>query len=34
MIINAPYNFAPLADQVYLPAWGDQVTHDIPFRDG
>lgn len=34
MTINAPYNFAPLADSVYLPAWGDQVTHDIPFKDG
>ena len=34
MTINAPYNFAPLADKVYFPDWGDSVTHDIPFKDG
>lgn len=34
MTINAPYNFAPLADVVYLPSWGELVTHDIPFKDG
>lgn len=34
MGINAPYNFAPIADQVVFPEWGNQVSHDIPFSDG
>ena len=32
--INAPYNFVPLSDQVITPAWGKQVSHDLPFKDG
>lgn len=32
--ITAPYNFVPLSDWVYFPDWGDQVNHDIPFKDG
>lgn len=32
--INAPYNFVPLSDTVVIPEWGNQVSHDLPFRDG
>ncbi len=32
--ISAPYNFVPLSDRVFLPPWGQQVSHDIPFHDG
>jgi CRISPR-associated protein (TIGR03986 family) len=32
--VYAPYNFVPLASWVYIPAWGRQVSHDIPFKDG
>lgn len=32
--IDAPYNFAPLAERVYLPDWAPLVSHDLPFRDG
>ncbi len=32
--ISAPYNFVPLADWVHIPEWKDQVSHDLPFRDG
>lgn len=35
--IDAPYNFVPLADWVYLPKpddWAGRVSHDLPFRDG
>lgn len=32
--ISAPYNFVPLADWVFLPAWGSLVSQDHPFRDG
>lgn len=32
--ISAPYNFVPLSDKVYLPDWGKNVSHDIPFQDG
>jgi len=32
--ISSPYNFVPLADHVHLPAWGEHVSHDIPFADG
>lgn len=34
MNISAPYNFVPLADQVVQPEWADQVSHDLPFKDG
>ena len=32
--INAPYNFVPLSDKVVTPDWADQVSQDLPFRDG
>lgn len=33
-IIDAPYNFVPLSQHVFLPEWAPQVSHDIPFADG
>jgi CRISPR-associated protein (TIGR03986 family) len=33
-MISAPYNFVPLSDRVFLPDWHQQVSHDIPFKDG
>ncbi|RPE63066.1 CRISPR-associated protein (TIGR03986 family) [Tibeticola sediminis] len=33
-MISAPYNFVPLSDRVFLPDWSQQVSHDIPFKDG
>lgn len=33
-MITAPYNFVPLNKHVYLPDWADQISHDIPFKDG
>lgn len=32
--ITAPYNFVPLNEHVYCPDWAEQVSQDIPFRDG
>lgn len=35
--ISAPYNFVPLAKEVFYPeqtTWADLVNHDIPFNDG
>lgn len=32
--IDAPYNFVPLAEWVYIPQWGWRVSHDLPFRNG
>jgi len=32
--IRAPYNFAPINEDVYLPHWGQHIYHDIPFRNG
>ena len=32
--IFAPYNFVPLSDWVYIPSWHQQVSHDLPFKDG
>lgn len=34
MPIKSPYNFVPLSDKVVFPDWADQVSHDIPFKDG
>ena len=34
MAVHAPFRFAPIADKVYFPGWGNLVTHDIPFKDG
>ncbi|MBK8390611.1 MAG: hypothetical protein IPL23_15575 [Saprospiraceae bacterium] len=35
-MIKSPYNFvpAPSEDEVFIPHWADQVSHDIPFSDG
>ena len=33
-MIHAPYNFVPLADEVFLPDWSGQISLDVPFRDG
>jgi len=32
--IKAPFNFVPLSDRVYFPDWADDISHDIPFKDG
>lgn len=34
MSIQAPYRFVPLSQLVVLPEWGNQVSHDKPFKDG
>lgn len=31
---TSPYNFVPLNEHVYIPEWGSQVSHDVPFSDG
>lgn len=33
-MIKAPYNFVPLSEKVYFPAWADAVSQDVPFEDG
>jgi len=32
--VTSPYNFVPLSEKVFFPEWADQVSHDIPLRDG
>lgn len=32
--IPAPYSFVPLNSEVYIPAWHNKVSLDIPFEDG
>ncbi len=32
-MIKAPFNFVPLAEEVYIPSWGNQVSQDVPFSD-
>lgn len=32
--LSSPYNFVPLHEQVFLPNWGQEASHDIPFKDG
>ncbi|MDR0603338.1 MAG: TIGR03986 family CRISPR-associated RAMP protein [Bacteroidales bacterium] len=32
--IKAPFNFVPVSDKVFFPDWADQISHDIPFKDG
>jgi CRISPR-associated protein (TIGR03986 family) len=32
--IPSPYNFVPLSEKVVFPDWADQVSMDVPFRDG
>ncbi|MCP4702800.1 MAG: TIGR03986 family CRISPR-associated RAMP protein [Gammaproteobacteria bacterium] len=34
MAVHAPYNFVPLSAWIFKPAWGHQVSHDLPFSDG
>lgn len=34
MTIQAPYRFVPLSKLIVLPEWGNQVSHDKPFKDG
>ena len=31
--MKAPFNFIPLANQVFYPYWADLVSHDIPFKE-
>lgn len=33
-MINSPYRFVPLSKFVYTPEWANQVTQDIPFKEG
>lgn len=33
-IIKAPFNFVPVSDEVFLPEWAAQISHDIPFSNG
>ncbi|MCF6331482.1 MAG: TIGR03986 family CRISPR-associated RAMP protein [Sulfurimonas sp.] len=33
-MITAPFNFVPLNEKVFFPDWAEDVSHDIPFRDG
>jgi len=33
-MLPAPYNFVPLSRKVFFPDWADQVSHDVPFKDG
>ena len=32
--LSSPYNFVPLNKRVYIPAWYNEVSQDIPFEDG
>ena len=32
--IPSPYNFVPAADFIVTPDWAEQVSHDVPFKDG
>ena len=32
--IPSPYGFVPLAHNVVFPAWGKQISMDVPFSDG
>lgn len=33
-MITAPFNFVPLSEKVFFPDWAEDVSHDLPFRDG
>lgn len=33
-MIKAPFNFVPLPEHVFFPDWADQVSQDIPFKNG
>ena len=32
--LKAPFNFVPLNEKPYIPQWADEISHDIPFKDG
>jgi len=32
--IKAPFNFVPTSDKIFYPSWADQVSHDVPFKNG
>ena len=34
MKLRAPYNFIPLAKEVFYPCWAGKISFDRPFRDG
>jgi hypothetical protein len=34
VFFQSPYNFVPLPTAIYVPKWGEHVSHDLPFRDG
>lgn len=34
MPVRAPFNFVRIPRAVWYPEWGEQVSHDIPFKDG
>lgn len=33
-MIKAPFNFVSLNDKPYIPKWAEQISQDIPFKDG
>lgn len=33
-MITAPYNFVPLNKEVFYPSWAEDISHDVPFKDG
>ena len=33
-MIKAPFNFVPVNDTPYLPKWANQISQDLPFKDG
>lgn len=33
-MITAPYNFVPLNKEVFYPSWSEDVSYDVPFKDG
>lgn len=34
MSVFAPFRFSPVNNWVYFPDWADEVSHDVPFKDG
>ena len=33
-MLKAPYNFVELNHDVFIPDWGEHISHDVPFSDG
>ncbi|NKI33905.1 TIGR03986 family CRISPR-associated RAMP protein [Wenzhouxiangella sp. XN79A] len=33
-VLSSPYNFVPLHEEVYVPEWWKEASHDVPFEDG